>query len=111
MFVFQEQLCLAQILVMCLWHHCDSDDHFQHSIYTLSEEGVGGVHTSHSVPSTTVARFRLRADIPVLVTTEGNTGWCHLLYTRLGGAAAYAVLIGLLEDCTAFSVNTDVMLN
>ncbi|BFZ15318.1 hypothetical protein BsWGS_18357 [Bradybaena similaris] len=69
-----EQLGLTQILVMCLWHHCDSDDHFQHSIYTLSEEGVGVVHISHSVPSTTVARFRLRADIPVLVTTEGNTG-------------------------------------
>ncbi|CAG5135322.1 unnamed protein product, partial [Candidula unifasciata] len=68
-----EQLGLTQMIVVCLWHHTDSDGLFEHCIYTLSEEGVGVVNIVHNLPSKSVARFRVRADIPVLITTESDS--------------------------------------
>uniref|UniRef100_A0A0B6ZGC2 Ufm1-specific protease 2 n=1 Tax=Arion vulgaris TaxID=1028688 RepID=A0A0B6ZGC2_9EUPU len=68
-----EQLGLTQVIVLCLWCHLESDEHWKYSSFMLNEDGVSRALISHDLPTKHVVKFRLRADIPLLISTESDT--------------------------------------
>uniref|UniRef100_A0A2C9JNQ9 Ufm1-specific protease 2 n=1 Tax=Biomphalaria glabrata TaxID=6526 RepID=A0A2C9JNQ9_BIOGL len=104
--VWLEPLCLAQVVILCLFRHSPSDREWQTMFFVMNEESVTKVDCSFSEEVKPVIKMRVRAGIDITVSTESNTD------DQLKSALDYE-LIRLQNQCGnfvfAFEDNTVIL--
>ena len=69
---------MTQVLCLCLWQETSPEKKFQSAIFAISEDGINNVEIEFDSKPKPKIRMRLKADIPLIISTEANTGELYL---------------------------------